>query len=131
MIASLSLSLSLKKKTFTQVGDSLSGHGDYFWHQKTSMLYVKFLGGYHTNFEIRTEPAVQVSSVLVMPLDQFFEDQYISNLAFVLGIDPSRIKVVSVVAGDARRKLLNVAVSVAASAPTRAHTYTIQSQALC
>eukprot|EP00976_Prorocentrum_cordatum_P094060 1189647-Prorocentrum_minimum.AAC.1 len=41
-----------------------------------------------------------VSATLALSFDDFFEDLYVENLAYVLGIDPARIKVVSVVAGS-------------------------------
>ena len=45
--------------------------------------------------EIRTPPVVQISLELAVSLDDFFEvGQLIRNLAFVLRIDPSRIRLV-------------------------------------
>ena len=45
--------------------------------------------------EIRTPPVVQVSLSLAVSLDDFFNvGDLIRNLAFVLKIDPSKIRVV-------------------------------------
>ncbi len=45
--------------------------------------------------EIRTPPVVQVSLSLAMSLDDFFDiGELINNLAFVLKIDKTRIRVV-------------------------------------
>lgn len=45
--------------------------------------------------EIRTAPVVQVSLSLAVSLDDFFDiGELINNIAFVLGIDKSRIRVV-------------------------------------
>ncbi len=45
--------------------------------------------------EIRTPPVVQVSLSLAVSLDDFFSvGELIKNLAFVLKIDPNKIRVV-------------------------------------
>ena len=41
-----------------------------------------------------------VSATLALSIEDFYEELYVENLAFVLGIDPARIRVVSVVAGS-------------------------------
>lgn len=78
------------------VGDGTS-HGTYYWHQLSSTLHVKISGG--QSLEIRTEPVVQVKARIEMSIDDFYADRYVANVASVLGIDPSRIKVVSIRAG--------------------------------
>ena len=66
-------------------------------------MYVKLKGPGH--LEIRTERVVQVSATLAMSIDDFYsaQDQFVANVAAVLGIDPSRIRVATVVPG--RRRL--------------------------
>ncbi len=73
---------------------------------------------YHTQvvkgsepIEIRTPPVVQVSLNLAVSIDDFFDPTtLIYNLAFVLKIDVSRIRIVAIVAEDTavrgRRSLL-------------------------
>ena len=64
--------------------------------------------------EIRTPPVVQVSLDLAVTIDDFFNlGELINNLAFVLRIDPSTIRVVNIIAEDEqlgrrRRNLLAV-----------------------
>ena len=49
---------------------------------------------------IDTVPVVQVSMTLAVSEGDFFnEDSFVSNMAFVLGIDPARIQRVNIVAG--------------------------------
>ena len=62
-----------------------------------------------TPIEIRTPPVIQVSLDVVVTLDSFFISNLIQNLAFVLRIEPSRIRVVEIIAEDSlkrRRSLL-------------------------
>ena len=61
-----------------------------------------------TPIEIRTPPVLQVSLDVVVTLDTFFISNLIQNLAFVLHIEPSRIRVVEIIAEDSlkRRSLL-------------------------
>ena len=63
--------------------------------------------------EVRTAPVVQVSLNLAVSIDDFFNPgALINNLAFVLRIDPSQIRFVSIIAESAplrrRRNLLTV-----------------------
>lgn len=51
--------------------------------------------------EIKTPPVVQVALDLAVSLDDFFDpDSFVQNVAFVLGIDESSIRVVDVIAED-------------------------------
>lgn len=61
--------------------------------------------------EVRSPPVIRVSFNLVVSIDDFFTTYLINNLAFVLGIEPSHIRVVNVIAEDSlrrRRSLLAV-----------------------
>ena len=51
--------------------------------------------------EIRTAPVIQVSLTLAVSIDQFFTQNLISNLAYVLNINPSSIRVVNIIAESA------------------------------
>lgn len=72
------------------VGDG-AAHGSYVWHQLHSVMYVKMKGG--RSLEVRTEPVIEVSATLALSVEDFYADRYVENVAFVLGIDPARIKV--------------------------------------
>ncbi|GAQ89759.1 hypothetical protein KFL_005590010 [Klebsormidium nitens] len=76
-----------------------AAHGSYYWDQPSSIMWVLLRGG-GVSPEIRTEPVIMVSSTLAMNIADFFENNFVSNLAFVLGIDTTRIKVVSIKAGS-------------------------------
>eukprot|EP00741_Cyanophora_paradoxa_P015378 tig00020876_g14844.t1 len=58
---------------------------------------------------LRVVPVVKVSLTVEMPTEQFLNSgtaSFVQGLAFMLNIDPLRIRVVSVVAGTSRRSLL-------------------------
>lgn len=62
--------------------------------------------------EIRTPPVVQVAVNLAVSIDDFFNlGELIHNLAFVLHIDPQKIRIVDIIAEDTptrrRRALAN------------------------
>lgn len=73
-------------------------HGSYYWNQSLSTLFVKMLGG--QSVELRTERVVQVNMRLALTIDQFYADQFVANLASLLLIDPSRIRVAQAVPGS-------------------------------
>ena len=62
--------------------------------------------------QIQTPPVVQVSLTLAVSIDDFFVQNLISNLAYVLKINPSTIRVVQIIAESApftgKRSLLAV-----------------------
>jgi len=82
------------------VGLPTSAH----WDQDTSTFYARFVRGGADDkrryFEIRTEKVVEVSLRLVVSTSDFYLDKFISNLAHLLNIDPSRIVGVEVVFDD-------------------------------
>ena len=51
--------------------------------------------------QIQTPPVVQVSLTLAVSIDDFFVQNLISNLAYVLNINPSTIRVVQIIAESA------------------------------
>ena len=85
-----------------EVGD---GNGtSYYYDQSTTTVHAKIRGGGH--FEIRTERVVEVSLKLAVSASDFFDEAaFVENMAFLLNIDPARIKKVSIVA-DTGRALL-------------------------
>ena len=58
--------------------------------------------------EIRTPPVVQVSLDVTVSLDDFFLYNLINNLAYVLKINPSHIRVVKIIAEDSARRRRNL-----------------------
>eukprot|EP00798_Chlamydomonas_sp_ICE-L_P008883 gene8884-3762_t len=86
-------------KVKPKVGDG-SGHGAYYWDQATTTVWVKVKGG--ESVEVRTDSAITVSSNLALDINTFYDqqDSFMANLASFLGIDPSRIKIVSIVPGS-------------------------------
>lgn len=67
-------------------------------------MVVKLTGGSH--LEIRTESVVQVTQTLAMSIEDFYatRETFLRNLAYVLDIDLSRLRIVNVVAGSTRRR---------------------------
>jgi hypothetical protein len=86
------------------------GHAFANYVQVNTMLYVKMKGP--GSLEIRTENTVKVATNLAMTPAQFYasKETFVANVAVVLGIDPSRIRIASVVAG--RRLLQDASVQV-------------------
>ncbi|QDZ24800.1 fibrocystin-L [Chloropicon primus] len=92
------LSEEVKATCVPRLGDG-TPHGSFFWHQSAGVLYVKLTGS-GKSLEVRTEAVVQVSAKLDMNFADFYEERYIENMASLLDIDPSRIKIVSVIPGS-------------------------------
>lgn len=82
------------------LGDG-TDHGAHHWDQATSELTVKVKGG--LNVEVRMENVLYVTPKLAMSVADFYatQENFIQNMAFVLGIDPKRIRIAKVVAGSA------------------------------
>lgn len=82
------------------IGDG-SMHGDFFWDQDSTVFTMKLKGG-GGSVEIRTENAIAVTQRMAVTLNEFYDTQsrFLANLAFVLGIEVSRIRVVKIVAGS-------------------------------
>ncbi|GIL91633.1 hypothetical protein Vretifemale_19242 [Volvox reticuliferus] len=82
-----------------KIGDG-TPHGAYFWDQDNTLLYVKIKGG--MTVETRTESTVMVSQSFAVSIENFYAQQtvFLTNLAFVMGIDTNRIYVAKVVAGS-------------------------------
>ena len=75
------------------VGDG-QPHGAYTWQQAEGLLTVKVTGGGRM-LEVRTEAVVNINAHLAISFEEFFEDEFVQNVAAVLQIDSSRIKVSS------------------------------------
>ena len=82
-------------------------HGANRFDRAESMLEIVLAGHASTDFiEIKSMPVVQVSMGVSTSVADFYKikDTFLSSLAGILGIDPTRITIVDVVAGNARRR---------------------------
>jgi len=82
-------------------------HGSSTFVKRTGMLHVMVRGHDIDSFvEIKAMPVVQISMGVSTSVDDFYliKDTFISNLAGLLGIAPSRVTIVDVVPGNARRE---------------------------
>ena len=82
----------------------------YYQIAKRNFISLQVIKG-SDPIEVRTAPVVQVSLNLAVSIDDFFSPgALINNLAFVLRIDPSRIRIVKIISEDTplrrRRNLL-------------------------
>ena len=76
--------------------------GTNFYDRDLRRLYVTLNG---SRLTIMTTPVIQVSLTLAVTVDDFFDSaMLVSNLAFLLGIDESRIRVVNVVRETSRKR---------------------------
>ena len=82
-------------------------HGANTYDRRTGMISL-FLENHRVSdfVDIISMPVVQMSMSFAVSIENFYEvkDSLISGLAFVLGIDVNRIRIVDVVAGNARRR---------------------------
>ena len=81
------------------IGDSV---GTNYYDRTSKKLYIVIRGS--QPITIRTTAVVQVSLTVSVTVDDFFEKNLISNLAFLLNIPSSKIRIVSVISESSRRK---------------------------
>ena len=85
--------------------------GANFYERSDKRLYFILRG--NTPITIRTAPVIQLSLNLApVTVDAFFEENLVFNLATLLGIDQSRIRIVNVISEAANRKRQAVGTSV-------------------
>ena len=85
--------------------------GANFYERSEKRLYFILRG--NTPITIRTAPVVQLSLNLApVTVDEFFEENLVFNLATLLGIDQSRIRIVNVISEASNRKRQAVGTSV-------------------
>ena len=85
--------------------------GANFYERSVKRLYFILRG--NTPITIRTAPVVQLSLNLApVTVDEFFEENLVFNLATLLGIDQSRIRIVNVISEASNRKRQAVGMSV-------------------
>ena len=78
-------------------------HGTNYYDRTRKTLYVTVSGS--TPLTIVVAPVIQVSLTLAPVTEtEFFEENLISNLAGLLDIDPSRIRIVNVIAESKRKR---------------------------
>ncbi|CAH1788932.1 unnamed protein product [Owenia fusiformis] len=82
--------------------------GDNFVNREWRQLYVLIRG--NTPVTIRQAPVLRVTfNAPAQSIDDFFKTNLISNLVQLLGIDPSKIRIMNVVSASSRRKrMVNV-----------------------
>ena len=79
----------------------ISNRGGVNYYNRTSKkLYIVIRGS--NPITIRTTPVVQVSLTVSVTVDDFFERNLVSNLAFLLDIPESKIRVVMVISESSR-----------------------------
>ncbi|XP_065902312.1 fibrocystin-L-like [Dysidea avara] len=77
--------------------------GSNFYERSLEQLYFILRG--NTPITVRTAPVIQLAINLPpVTVDEFFEDNLVNNLATLLGIDKSRIRVVNVISEASNRK---------------------------
>ena len=76
--------------------------GDNYFDPVTKMLYIVVTG--KTLIEVRTKPVVTLAVGGQVDLSTFFEDDAASNLANLLGIPPSNVRVSKIVRENSRRR---------------------------
>ncbi|XP_065902313.1 fibrocystin-L-like [Dysidea avara] len=85
--------------------------GSNFYERSDKRLYFILRG--NTPITVRTSPVIQLAINLApVTVDEFFEENLVFNLATLLGIDESRIKVVNVISEASNRKRQTASVSV-------------------
>jgi cysteine-rich repeat protein len=82
-----------------------SPHGSNAFDRPARTMRVTLSGG--ESVDIVSIPVVQVSLSLTVSVEEFYEveDDFVANMCFVLEIPPSRMTIVNVVPGNARRRL--------------------------
>ncbi|XP_048585401.1 fibrocystin-L isoform X2 [Nematostella vectensis] len=77
--------------------------GANYYDRRTQTMMVVLRGG--EPVDIRTMPIIQLSiGIKAVRIDEFFEKNFVANLAALLGIDKSRIRIVEIVGASRRRR---------------------------
>ncbi len=76
--------------------------GTNYYDRDTKQLHITIRGT--RPIEIRTQPVIQVTLELAVTVEDFFAEQLVRNLAFILGIPENKIRVVDVISESSRRK---------------------------
>merc|ERR1712079_251919 len=69
-------------------------HGSNYFDPNTGHLYILIKDG---TIDIKTQPIVVLKLGMTVPIENFFEENVVANLAGLLGIDPSNIRVTNIV----------------------------------
>merc|ERR1711962_967293 len=69
--------------------------GANYFDPNTGHLYLIVKGP--SNIDIKTQPIVVLKMGITVPIENFFEENVVGNLAGLLGIDPSNIRVTNIV----------------------------------
>lgn len=84
----------------------MSETGANFYDRDTMQLYIVIRGNQTVkSFKIRTRPVIMLSLTLSVTVDEFFdEDNLVQNIALLLGIPNSKIRIVTVVRETQKRR---------------------------
>lgn len=77
-----------------------SPHGSYLFNPQERMLHLTLRGGLDRQVRVETLPVVQITIHMETTLDNFYGESVIQNIATLLQIDESRIKIVDVRVGS-------------------------------
>ena len=69
-------------------------HGSNYFDPNTGHLYLIIKDGI---IDIKTQPIVVLKLGMTVPIENFFEENVVANLAGLLGIDPANIRVTNIV----------------------------------
>jgi hypothetical protein len=83
-----------------------AAHGTNYLNKMSKFLSVTVSGNMH--LDIKQRAVVAVSMLLAVSVENFFAAGFIGTMAASLKINPDRIRVVSVVPGNSRRRLLGM-----------------------
>ena len=103
--------------------------GANFYERSDKRLYFILRG--NTPITIRTAPVIQLSLHLApVTVDEFFEENLILNLATLLGIDESRIRIVNVIseASSSKRQAVGTSVDIEIGNPPPVSNATVTNQ---
>ena len=92
---------SLKPPDSSYIPQLTEAHGSNYFDPNTGHLYLLIKEGM---IDIKTQPIVVLKLGITVPIENFFEENVINNLAGLLGIDPSNIRITNIVRENSSRK---------------------------
>jgi len=85
---------TLKAPGDEYIPELTEAHGSNYFDPNTGHLYILIKDGI---VDIKTQPIVVLKLGMTVPIENFFEENVVANLAGLLGIDPSNIRVTEIV----------------------------------
>ena len=93
-IDSLKEDYSLLPPNSSYIPALTEAHGSNYFDPGTGHLYIMIKDGV---IDIKTQPIVVLKLGMTVPIENFFEQDVVNNLAGLLGIDPANIRVTNIV----------------------------------